>query len=84
MQSVSGLDDFKIRGSVALLGNDSIDPYKFLNTYSKYYQQIIYGNTNGGTIVTPGYADSGLANPDLTWEKSLSYNVGVDFKMWGG
>ena len=84
MQRVSGLDDLKIRGSVALLGNDSIGAYKFLNTYSKYWQQIIYGNANGGTIVTPGYADSGLANPDLTWEKSLSYNVGVDFKMWGG
>ncbi|MBR0321920.1 MAG: SusC/RagA family TonB-linked outer membrane protein, partial [Bacteroidales bacterium] len=68
MQRVSGLDDFKIRGSVALLGNDSISAYMFLNTYSKYYQQIIYGNTSGGTIVTPGYADSGLANPDLTWE----------------
>ena len=84
MQGIAGLDDLKIRGSVALLGNDSIGAYYFLNTYSKYYQQIIYGNANGGTVVTPGYADSGLANPDLTWEKSLSYNVGVDFKMWGG
>ena len=84
MQGIAGLDDLKLRGSVALLGNDSIGAYAFLNTYSKYYQQIIYGNANGGTIVTPGYADSGLANPDLTWEKSLSYNVGVDFKMWGG
>ena len=83
MQNISGLDDLKIRGSVALLGNDSIGAYMFLNTYSKYYQQIIYGAT-GGTVVSPGYADSGLANPDLTWEKSLSYNFGVDYKMWGG
>lgn len=84
MSGVAGLDDFKIRGSVALLGNDSIGAYMFLNTYSKYGQQIIYGDYNNGNVVTPGYSDSGLANPDLTWEKSLSYNIGVDYKMWGG
>ena len=83
MQNAANIDDFKIRGSVALLGNDNIGAYMFLNTYSKYYQQIIYGDKTGN-IVKPGYADSSLANPELTWEKSLSYNVGVDYKMWGG
>ena len=83
MQNATNIDDFKIRGSVALLGNDNIGAYMFLNTYSKYYQQIIYGDKTGN-IIKPGYADSSLANPELTWEKSLSYNVGVDYKMWGG
>ena len=83
LQNAANIDDFKIRGSVALLGNDNIGAYMFLNTYSKYYQQIIYGD-KAGNIVKPGYADSSLANPELTWEKSLSYNVGVDYKMWGG
>ena len=84
MSGFSALNDFKIRGSVALLGNDSISPYSFLNTYSKYYSQIIYGNYGNGTTVNPGYADSALANIDLTWEKSLSYNIGFDLKMWNG
>ena len=84
MSGFSALNDFKIRGSVALLGNDSISAYSFLNTYSKYYSQIIYGNYGNGTTVNPGYADSALANIDLTWEKSLSYNIGFDLKMWEG
>ena len=84
MSDFSALNDFKLRGSVALLGNDSISAYSFLNTYSKYYSQIIYGNYGNGTTVNPGYADSALANIDLTWEKSLSYNVGFDLKMWDG
>ncbi len=84
MKNIASLDDLKIRGSVALLGNDGISPYMFLNTYSKYYSQIVYGNYNNGTVVKPGYADSGLANADLSWEKSLSYNLGFDLKMWGG
>ena len=84
MAGVDGLDDLKIRGSVALLGNDSISSYMFLNTYSKYGSEVIYGNYGNGTTVNPAYGDSGLANIDLTWEKSLSYNVGFDLKMWGG
>ena len=84
MSDFSALNDFKLRGSVALLGNDSISAYSFLNTYSKYYSQIIYGNYGNGTTVNPGYADSALANIDLTWEKSLSYNVGFDLKLWDG
>ena len=84
MSNFPALNDLKLRGSVALLGNDSISAYSFLNTYSKYYSQIIYGNYNNGTTVNPGYADSALANIDLTWEKSLSYNVGFDLKMWDG
>lgn len=84
MSGFPALNDFKLRGSVALLGNDSISPYSFLNTYSKYYSQIIYGDYGKGTTVNPGYADSALANIDLTWEKSLSYNIGFDLKMWNG
>ena len=84
MADVDGLDDLKLRGSVALLGNDSISSYMFLNTYSKYGSEVIYGNYGNGTTVNPAYGDSGLANIDLTWEKSLSYNVGFDLKMWGG
>lgn len=86
MSGISAIDDFKLRGSVALLGNDGgTSAYMFLDTYSQYYQQIVYPDWSaGGTSVTPGYSDSGLANIDLTWEKSLSYNVGFDLKMWGG
>ncbi|MBR5834136.1 MAG: TonB-dependent receptor [Bacteroidales bacterium] len=84
MANFSSLDDLKLRGSVALLGNDAgTSAYMFLDTYSKYYSDIIYGTANGNTI-NPGYADGGLANIDLSWEKSLSYNVGFDLKMWGG
>lgn len=84
MSSYSALNDLKLRGSVALLGNDSISSYMFLNTYSKYGSEVIYGNYANGTTVNPAYSDSALANTDLTWEKSLSYNLGFDLKMWNG
>ncbi len=84
MAGVTCLDDLKVSGSVAMLGNDGISAYMFLYTYSKYHSEIIYGNYGQGNVVKPGYSDSGLANTDLTWEKSLSYNLGFDLSMWNG
>ena len=85
MADIADLDDFKIRGSVALLGNDvASSAYMFANMYEKYDSQIIYGPFGQGSTVNPGYADAGIGNLDLTWEKSLSYNVGFDFSMWNG
>ena len=91
MADVAAIDDFKIRGSVALLGNDSgTDPYMYMNTYTNKYSDgtkisdVIYGAYSAGTNVNPSYRDAGLGNIDLTWEKSLSYNVGFDLSMWNG
>ena len=81
MKDVSCIDDLKIRGSIALLGNDNASAYTFLNSYSKYDSNVIYGAPNG-TVVSPAYKDTGIANMNLTWEKSLSYNAGFDLSMW--
>ena len=82
MENVDCIDDLKIRGSVALLGNDNASAYMFLNSYSKYWSEVVYPSYGGGTVIVPAYGDNGMANTDLTWEKNLSYNVGFDLSMW--
>ena len=82
MEDVDCIDDLKIRGSVALLGNDNASAYMFLNSYSKYWSEVVYPSYGGGTVIVPAYGDNGMANTDLTWEKNLSYNVGFDLSMW--
>lgn len=84
MKDVNIVDDLKIRGSVGLLGNDSVSEYMFLSTYSKYDELVAYGLLGGATSTNPAYYTSGIANTDLTWEKTLSWNAGVDMTMWGG
>lgn len=84
MQDMSFIDDFKIRGSIGLLGNDSVQEYAFLSTYSKYDYNIAYGQKNGATIVSPAYYSSGVPNMNLTWEKTQSWNGGFDLSMWKG
>ena len=84
MQGIAGLDDLKLRASVALLGNDlATSAYMYLKTFSPS-SDVIYKPYNGGTTVNPSYAENGVPNIDLTWEKQLSYNVGFDFSMWDG
>ncbi|MBE6236621.1 MAG: TonB-dependent receptor [Bacteroidales bacterium] len=84
MSGASFLDDLKIRGSVALLGNDlGTSAYMYLKTFSPS-SDVIYGPYNSGSTVNPSYSDSGIPNVDLTWEKQLSYNVGFDLSMWNG
>ena len=78
MQNQDVVDDLKLRASVGLLGNDSVSEYMFLSSYGKSVN-VVYPNG-----MFPSYTTTGVANTDLTWEKTLSYNVGFDLTMWDG
>ncbi len=79
LQDASALDNLKLRASVGLLGNDGVSPYMFLSKYA-LGTKVVYP----GAAAVPSYYTSGIPNKDLTWEKTLSYNVGLDFSLWGG
>jgi TonB-linked SusC/RagA family outer membrane protein len=69
------INDLKIRASVALVGNDYIDDFQWLQSDEIVDGAIFNEPTNG---LEPGT----LANPNITWEKSLSYNTGFDSRFW--
>jgi len=79
MKEATFLDDLKLRASVGLLGSDNVTAFMFLSKYAEG-GKVIYP----GTGVTPSYYTDGVPNRDLTWEKTLSYNVGTDFSLWEG
>lgn len=83
MKDISWLEDLKIRASVGLLGNDSVSEYAFLSTYTKD-SKIALGQLSGSTLIAPAYYTDGVPNTNLSWEKTQSWNVGVDFSLWGG
>lgn len=83
MQNASFLDNLKIRASVGLLGNDNADPYTFLSSYTQWGNKVILGGYNGGSFTSnPAYQPALVPNPDLTWEKTLSWNAGFDATLW--
>jgi len=69
-QGVSFLDYFKLRASWGQLGNDNVDPYQFLASYS-------LSQTGIGSAATTAY-ETKVPNPNITWETATSTNIGFD------
>jgi len=75
------IDELKLRTSYGSSGVDdlgNLGDFQYLTGYL-FASQWLIGN---GTQV--GIASTGLANPNLTWEKIKIYNIGTDFSFWGG
>ena len=72
MKDITWLDDLKLRASYGTSGNKTSD---YLYGYQAFYEGG--ANYNGES----GFRHSQLANPDLSWEKSKNFNVGLDFAV---
>lgn len=79
--NVPQINFLKVRASAALSGNDNVVGWQWLDTYSPS------GNAYFGTppSINPGIRLDRITNPDITWEKSKDYNIGIDanfFNYW--
>ena len=73
MDEVTWVDMLKVKASFGQQGNDAIGNY--------YAWLDQYGMTGADGVFSDG-ALTYKGNPDLTWETSTSYNVGVDFALF--
>lgn len=73
MDNADWMDMFKIKASFGQQGNDNV------GNYYPWADQYQASGSNGLWSVGPLYYKG---NPDLTWETSNSFNVGVDFAMF--
>lgn len=71
MKNVTAISELKLRGSWGKAGNYNIGDYSSIPVLG------FYNYTFGGAGVT-GQAPSGVANPNLTWETSETYDAGFD------
>ena len=67
------LDNLKVRLSYGQTGNDNVKAYQTEGATSavNYY---IFGTTDA-----QGYVPGNMRNPNLGWERTTEYNVGLDF-----
>jgi len=76
MQEVKNrVGDVKIRASYGILGNQNIEAYRYQTNFSNY--QAAYG-FNNLPVTRASYV---LGNPDVTWEKAATFNIGGDFTL---
>ena len=73
MKNVSWFSLLKLRGSVGTAGNYQIGNYASLQLFG-------YSSYNNLTASTP----TQVANPNLTWEKLRTYDIGTDWAIMKG
>ena len=88
LKEVNWINQLKLRFGVGMTGNSAIDPYQTKGAIVPMYYPF-------GNSLVPGYGASEpiaggdassitMANPDLTWEKTTQYNIGIDYSVLNG
>jgi TonB-linked SusC/RagA family outer membrane protein len=75
MQRFPVISDLKLRVSYGRVGNSAIDAYQTLGLLSR----VTYANANNPVI---GFQPGNIPNPDLKWETTDKFNVGLDFGVF--
>lgn len=70
LEDVNLISELKLRAGFGVIGNQNIGGYLYEDTY-------ITVPTQWGTGVRPG----NLGNPELQWESTASYNLGLDLSL---
>lgn len=76
MKDVQAIEDLKLRGSFGIVGNQAITPYSTLGLMSQ--TSYNFGTPNNFT----GYWANDIPTPDLTWEDTRQFDLGVDFSLF--
>ena len=70
------VNNLKVRASWGKLGNDRIPLFSYMSLYSAG-QNYSYGGT-----ISAGVTPLTMANPNITWEKTTTSNLGVDANLF--
>lgn len=77
--ALSFVNNLKIRATYGILGDDNSSTYQFLTGYNYPSGGYIF---NGSYVNGLGFR--GTPNPNITWFKAKTLNVGIDADMWHG
>lgn len=72
------INDLKLRASWGQNGSDKTGNFQFLTGYTYPSNNYILG----GNVVTNGMVETGLPNPNITWEQTQMLNIGFDMSLW--
>ncbi|MEO6329722.1 MAG: TonB-dependent receptor, partial [Ginsengibacter sp.] len=75
MTTIPLISALSLRGSYGVNGNDNL-PNDYASIATIGSAGYIFGATQAAAI---GQSPNVLANPDLKWEKSQTYDIGIDF-----
>ena len=75
LKSVAAISELKIRGSYGVVGNFNIGDFQYLGAVGDAYY-----SPNGQ--LTKGQAQNSFGNGELKWEKTESYDIGIELGLF--
>ena len=88
LQEYDFVNSLKIRASWGQMGNDNVGAYQYLASYQyPEYNNWPYGIQAGYAFgddvnYVAGFLESKVPNPNITWEKATTINIGVDGSLF--
>ena len=79
MEDVDWLDNLKLRASWGISGNSAVSAYQ---TGGGLGTTMYVFDVNGSEVGQYGYWPQAIPNHDLSWEKTATTNIGLDFGFW--
>nr|WP_295870317.1 TonB-dependent receptor [uncultured Chitinophaga sp.] len=76
MKNATFVNNLKIRAGYGITGNQAINPYQTLTAYQNVTTTLIPGS------VTPGIILGNPGNPDLKWETTKQWDIGLDADLF--
>ncbi|SCD21879.1 SusC/RagA family TonB-linked outer membrane protein [Proteiniphilum saccharofermentans] len=73
------IDNLKIRGGIGKTATSAVNAFQYLNLMTLSSNALILGDQRQSMLYT-----ATLGNPNLTWAKAITYNLGVEFMAWRG
>jgi TonB-linked SusC/RagA family outer membrane protein len=75
MNGINWINDMKIRVGAGVTGNSAVDAYTTKGAITPLFYPFLNATTAGSL------PSSVFANPELGWEKTTQYNIGLDFSI---
>src|SRR5690606_27196967 len=74
----STFNTLKIRAGYGILGNQEISDYQFLANIQPNINYVI----GRGQVLMPGATQTAFATPDIRWENSSTFDIGLDLAFF--
>lgn len=81
MKSVDAISNLKLRGSYGKTGNDNITPFLTSQSIWKGSSNNIVYSFGDGTPFSTGSTVNSMGNPNLKWEETTQYDLGIDLGL---
>ncbi|QNN41072.1 SusC/RagA family TonB-linked outer membrane protein [Pedobacter roseus] len=79
IKNLNTFSNLKLRASYGVTGNDRITNYLYLSTFTNYSTVL-----NPGDPLQIGTEPKTLPNPNLKWESTKQFNLGLDMGFFSG